>query len=81
MSGEQIIVLGVLVGILTGILSVYLLARQSSRESARLRQADLDRAVEAATTPLRSELAAMTADRDYHRKRADDFEAELRRPR
>lgn len=81
MSAELLTALGVVVAMATGILGLYYLARQSSRESARMRQADLDRAVANATAPLTAELAQVTAERDYHRRRADDLEAELRRPR
>lgn len=78
-TAAQIGTLGVVVAILTGIIGVFYMARQSSRESAHLRQQDIDRAVSAATEPLKAELVERTNDRNYWRGRADSYEAELRR--
>lgn len=78
-TATQLTTLGVVVAIFTGIIGVYFLARQASREAASSRQKEIDRAVNAATEPIKAELAQMTDSRNYYRRRASDFEAELRR--
>lgn len=78
-TAAQLATLGVVVAIVSGIVGVYYLARQSSRESARLRHEELNREIDEAIRPLREALQERTADRDYQRNRADAYEAELRR--
>lgn len=79
MTGEQLAALGVIIAMATGLIGVYFMARQSARETAREHQKAIDDAVKNACKPLKDELAQRTADRDYYRQRADQFEAELRR--
>lgn len=84
-----LVALATIIGAPIALVAIFFTVRQGireSRESRENRQAALiAAAVKGATDPLRAAiknlrdaLASMTTDRDYHRKHADELEAELR---
>jgi vacuolar-type H+-ATPase subunit E/Vma4 len=74
-----IIALATVSGVLIALLALILSIRQALRESKTDRRSQINDAVKSAVDPLREQLLEMTNDRNYHRKRADAYEAELRK--
>jgi hypothetical protein len=92
MTATQLGALGTVVAIITAILGVVYMARQQGREAIRARKEELADAVAVAVdaerkysqsqvASVQQELTDMKNERDYQRKRADEYERELRNER
>lgn len=88
MTATQWQTLGVIFAIVVGVATIYYLRQSSSREAARLREADAQRRVDTATAPLLARIAdqeRVIERRDatiaIREARIDVLEDELRRGR
>jgi hypothetical protein len=89
-TGAQLGAMGTVFAIVFGVIGVVIAARSSAREAQRARRDEIAEAARVAVEAerkywqtqmeaLRADLAGMTQERDYQRKRADNLDDELRR--